>query len=357
LRPDYATGPGVAVPLEALRDAAACAARGIIARTPDAFERLAAADLVILDDGPALRRAGLEVADVSGRLAEPELLRYAASAYRHLADGRAPALAEACRDRRIHLLDLPPAAYGPGVMVLVGDRQVRVREQGPGRADPLIVEVDNQAVGRIEFAWSRRPEAAEAVRRIKEVAAAPVVLVSDADPAELAPRAEVLGVDTFGAGLGEADVARLLRDCRARGLRAVYVGEAHRRPTVAAEAFVAVALGPELEPHTGLDPDHVAVVLLQPRLGLFADLWEIARRQTGRSRSLERFILVPNLLCVAGAFLLGTTALTSVVVSNLGTFGLYSRAVGSLRELEPTSGRGRRKPGQAAARAPIGRTA
>ena len=78
-----------------------------------------------------------------------------------------------------------------------------------------------------------------------------------------------------------------------------------------------------------MDGDPAAAVVLQPRLDLVADLFQVARSYTGRVRSNQRFILVPNLLCVAGAFFFGATALTSVVVSSLGTFGLYSRSMGA----------------------------
>ena len=49
----------------------------------------------------------------------------------------------------------------------------------------------------------------------------------------------------------------------------------------------------------------------------------------------QKFVLVPNVLCVAGAFLFGFTGLTAVMISNLGTLNLFNRAVGSLRDLEP----------------------
>jgi hypothetical protein len=88
-----------------------------------------------------------------------------------------------------------------------------------------------------------------------------------------------------------------------------------------------------------LERERAAVLLTQPRLELFANLWEIARSHEERLRVLQRLILVPNVLCVAGAFFLGATALTAVVLSNLGTFGLYSSAVGALQAVEP-AGRG-----------------
>jgi cation transport ATPase len=120
LRPDYATGPALAFPLETLRDAALCARSGIVVRTHDAFGRLAEVDVIVIDDDLDLGRLDLEVAAIETRIPEPDLLRYAASAYRHLDDDRAGALHAACLERGIHLLDLPPAGFEPGVTVVHG---------------------------------------------------------------------------------------------------------------------------------------------------------------------------------------------------------------------------------------------
>src|SRR5262249_14021527 len=152
--PDYATGPALAFPLETLRDAARCARGGIVVRTPDAFERLAEVDVIVLDDDLGLGRVALEVAAGEGRPPRPEVLRYAASTYRHLDDDRATALVAECRARGIALFDLPPVAFEPGVTVAQGRHRIRVRER-PDAEDglhPLVVEVDGAAVGLIGFA-------------------------------------------------------------------------------------------------------------------------------------------------------------------------------------------------------------
>ena len=72
---------------------------GIVVRDPEALERLAEVDLMVLDDHQALSRIELEVTRVETRLPESIVLRYAASAFRHLVDDRATAL-------------LPPAGRG-----------------------------------------------------------------------------------------------------------------------------------------------------------------------------------------------------------------------------------------------------
>ena len=341
LRPDYASGPALAFPLETLRDAALCARSGIVVRTHDAFERLAQVDLIVLDDDLDLGRLELEVAGIQTRLPESDLLRYAASAYRHLDDDRAGALQAACLERRIHLLDLPPAGFDPGVTVVHGRWRIRVREypSAPDGLHPLVVEIDGKAVGLIEFARSHRPAAGAAVRRIRELDPVTIALVSERPEAEVAARAALLGVDLHVSRSTPQATAHLLRACRERGLKTAFIGRCSRRAEAAAEAYVAVSIGDDVD----LDSDPAAVLLLQPRLDPFANLWEIARSHEDRLRALQRFILVPNLLCVAGAFFFGATALTAVMVSNLGTFGLYSSALRALQTVGP-SGRGQNRP-------------
>jgi cation transport ATPase len=350
LGPDYATGPGLTLLLETLRNATLCARRGIVVRQPDVFERLAKVDLIVIEDDPALSRVGLEVTGVQTGLAESDLLQYAASAFRHLADDRAAALNAACRSRRVHLLDLSPVDFRPGVTVVHGQRRIRVLEsesesasasganrdrQGaaPGMS-PLIVEIDGTTVGLIQFGRSTRPESAAALRQIRENAPVPMALVSNRAEADVAALAALLGLDMYKGGFAPDDTARFLRACRHRGLCTAFVGRCRHQAAVA-EAHLAIALVGD----TDAGQDSAAVLLLQPRLDGLADLWEIARAHEGRVLDAQKLVLAPNVLCVAGAFLFGFTSLAAVMITNLGTFSLYNRAVGSLRALEPAGRR------------------
>ena len=104
LRPDYATGPGLAFPLETLQAIALCIRHGIVIRDPEAIERLATTDLLILDHHPALERTELEVDAVAG-LSRP--YRGRAAPLRRCRFPRSrrrtrPALRGACRDPGNH---------------------------------------------------------------------------------------------------------------------------------------------------------------------------------------------------------------------------------------------------------------
>ena len=74
--------------------------------------------------------------------------------------------------------------------------------------------------------------------------------------------------------------------------------------------------------------------LLQPRITKLAELWDIASIHRRRLRVAHGYALIPNLACIAGAFVWGFTSLASVVVTNLGTYCVYSRTMASIRSLE-----------------------
>jgi Cu2+-exporting ATPase len=331
LPPDYASGPGLAVPLELLKSAALCARQGVVLCQSDVFERLFQLDLFVLEDDPAFSRLELEVTSIQTGIPEAELLRYAASAFRHLADNRAAALASACRSRQIHLLDLPPVDFSSGVTVLQGRRRIAVRDSAPvpDGSGALVVELDETPVGLIEFGRSSRPESAAALWRIRDLTGVPIVLVSSRSEADVAATARLLGVDMHQSALGPGDCARFLRHCRERGLRAAYIGRCARQAAAADEAHLAISLAGSGDEA----PGSAAVLLLQPRLELLADLLELAREYQGRVRDAQTTVLVPNVFCVAGAFLFGFTSLVAVTITNLATLGIYTRAAGSLREL------------------------
>ncbi len=335
LRPDYATGPGVGASLEILRDVSNCARRGMIIRDASVFDRLAQVDLIVLDDHPTFARAGLAVAGVQSRAAENEILRYAASAYRYLDDPRSPALLEACRARGVHLLDLPPVSLQVkgGVTVRHGNLMIRVGEKTSRRGEigSLLVEANGATVGVVSFRKGTSPEAAMVVRRLREAGAPTFAMLSERSTREIAPLAARLGVNQLRGGLGPGGKAEFLRACRQRGVKTAFVGNCRRNAEAAAEASLTIDLAgaSDSDLAAGSPSD---VQLLCDRLDRLELLWEIARSHVEGSRIGRAWIVGPNLACVAGAFLFGFTGLTAVAITNLGTFGVYNRAAGSLRK-------------------------
>ena len=355
LRPDYASGPGVAFPLETLQAIALSLRHGILIRNPEAIERLATANVLILEQHPALERTELEVEaiEVFPDYLESELLRYAATAFRDLDDERASALARACRARMITLLDLQPTQFTTdltllhrGNVVKVGDLGRRARGQLDLKSvdattydctnldlpDSLMVGINGQVGGLVHFRRSDRIEAVAMLRRLRAKRNLLVGIISQEPQSPGGSLATSLGADFHVNCASANERVRFLRNCRNRGFKVAYVGDCKLDPEVIAEVHVAISVvGSQTN---SLDHLSTSICLLQPQITKLAELWEIANVHQRRLRVSHGYALIPNLACIAGAFVWGFTSLTSVILTNLGTYCVYARTKASIRSLE-----------------------
>ena len=353
LQPDYATGPGLAFPLETLQAVALCLRHGFVIRDPDSIERLATTDLLIIESNSALERTELELDTIQAfpGNAEEDLLRFADAAFYHLDDERAAVLHSLCRERGITPLGVQPVDFATDVTLLHGNDCIKVGDLGtrtsqsskphdprdPGQteletADSLMVGINGRVAGLIHFRRSARLEAARTLQRLRSKRDVHIGIISSQSFPTLVKLDASLGADFLLGDLTPDDRIRLLQDCRRRGFKVAYVGDCRVDPRIVAEAHVAVSLA-EYEIHSA-DNDPAPIRLLHPGIFKLGELWEIASVHQRRLKIAHRYALIPNLLCIAGAFMWGFSSLASVVVTNLGTYGIYLRTATSIRSLE-----------------------
>ena len=337
LSPDYATGVGLAMPLERVRDVRSAIRNGAVVRTGVAFERLAMTSWVVLDEHEVLRRTGCEVAEVRTKgFDEVRLLPAMAAAGVWLGDERGPVIARACHDRglvvrRAALREIDV----DGVTIGFGDHLVRLRGRPVVRGagpPPLIVEVDGVEVASVRFVRNRHLEAAAAVRSLQR-GGQRVFLVSHRPAARLA---NALGVDRYGDGMSDDDKVRVLRNLRRQGLAAAYVGDGLAHARVGCEAYLSISLGGgDAAEEVGSEREPPDVVLMSPSIAPLPALFALARDSGQRKERTRYAVMVPNLLCVAGAFAFGFTPMAAVLLSNFGTSLAYNGAKRALREAGP----------------------
>jgi cation transport ATPase len=353
LRPDYATGPGLAFPLETLQAVTLCLRHGIVIRNSESLARVATSDLLIIDHNSALERTELEIGAVEAfpGVTEDDLLRFANAAFHDLDDERAAVLGNSCRERGIKALGVQGVEFTTDVTLMHGNDRIKVGDLGArsnkgfkanrsggsageklDSADSLMVGINGRVAGLIHFRRSARPEAASAFERLRSKRSIQIGIVSGQSDRDIAPLAASLGVDFHIGGLTPDDRIHLLKDCLARGFKVAYAGDGHLDPHVAAGAQIAISLGSDNSYSVDCDP--ATIHLLQPRLSKLGELWDIAHIHERRLKTAYRYTLIPNLLCVAGALAWGFTSLASVAVTNLGTYGLYRRTAASIRGLE-----------------------
>ena len=334
LHQDWLSGADLAVPLETLRDIRLAARSGAVVRELTALQRLGESNFVVLDDRPAFRTRGLELYQLQTRMAESDinsLLRYVAGAGLYLGDERAVALAMACQQRGLVVRQPPLLELDTDrVTVCHGTHAITLRswpESSGEVAPPVTVEIDGAEVATLRFRRQARPQAASIVNGLRKQGFQ-LFLASDRSDSEAKEAADLLGIDLYSGELTGEKKSRFLQGLRRRGVRATYVGDCCAQPGLAQQAHLSISLG-----GAGLLPGESAdIVFLGEHLDPLADIAALARGYPSRVTGTCRKAMVPNLLCVVGAFGGVLNGITAGILANMAVWGVYRQATRSLEE-------------------------
>jgi len=330
MRPDYSSAEAISGSLEDLDAVARGLVAGCVVRSPARLDALAAADTLLIHDHPGLRRCRLHVSRVvsgaaadgeAGAEAQREAIRWAASLAAHIADERREALAELAASRGSALLDIVPDEFGDHCGLRIsfrqGDREIAVHEADPPADDdarPLVLAVSGHPLATFEFAMAAERRATRGIDRLHDGGLRVLLVTSDAagGPA-LAAELHCDGCISPEAAPLSEQVAGLV----AQGCRIASVSAGDPAPELAAGVAVSIHVGDPAEA-AGAD-----IVVLSGDLGRVADLRDAARERSSSLGWTRRLTILPNVACIAGAFLLGFTSLMAVIVSNLATLRTY----------------------------------
>lgn len=332
LRPDYATGVAIAGPIDHCNDVADCLFYGGLIRTSEVLEKLSRVRAIILDDGPIARCGQTVLAAVEGRLEPDALLPLSAGVYRQGVDDRALALLIACRDRGLEPLAVNVLTVEvSGVTAEFNGHRLWVGSMDDTSAEGrcLGVTIDEMPVGRLAFTRSARPAAAESLDALRNIKPdLKMSLISDQPGSATDALAVSLGIQTSEGGLDVESKLDFVRRYREQVGPVAFIGDCSIAAAVAAEADIVIDVSGDLS--------RVAdISLLAPSLSPLPDLWRIADRHAKQDKADGFGVLATNLFCVAGAFLLGFNSLHAVLISNLGTWGVYRGATLRLDRRRP----------------------
>lgn len=308
----YPCALGMATPLAMIRGGGMAAERGILMRAGEAFQVLKDVRKVVLDKTGTLtlgKPAVREVIAIEGG-DERALLRLAASAERVSEHPLAGAIVAAAEARGVALASAQDFAAlpGQGVAASIEGRSVRVGKpayvhafvNNPAAADARIaalqdagmtvvaVAVDGRLAALIGIADSIKPDAREAIARLRSLALEPVMLTGDNRRTAQAVAAAV-GITDFRAEVLPQDKADAVREEQAKGLRVAFVGDGINDAPALMQADVGIAIGAG----TDIAIESADVVLVGERLGAVAEAFEIGKASYRKT--------VQN-LCLAFAF-------------------------------------------------------
>jgi cation-transporting P-type ATPase C len=360
IRPDYATGPRLSAQLSALQGIAYGLRHGVLFRNPAALDRIAVAEIYVIDESAGLDRRSIEVAKVetvSGVAAEL-VVSYVLAAHRTSGSERSRALA---RFASSHAIVQPNVASlsrhagitryrdGTGSTIEIAtewhltaakvdvpkrfQRSPVRRSEAPARrvatdtageqpsVRPLWVLRDGKVIGQVSFARSGELIGKEVVAALKtQKPQARIAYLSRGAQADADALAGKLGIEFAYGGVNQAAKADLIRGL---GHKTLWIGDGS--DPQARESIVASTVSVSVAALTHVHQDAADIQLPQRALLGLPLLMDIARAHATRLAQDWRTVYSTNLLGVAGAFGARFGSLQAGLLSHVGTGLIYIR--------------------------------
>ena len=291
----YPCALGMATPLAIIRGSGEAARRGILMRSPQAFQALKDVKVMVLDKTGTLTKGKPEVVEVMALEGDAEeVLKLAASAEAASEHPLAKAIVEHARALKLPLEEADDfqAVPGSGIRAELGGREVLVGslrflrgegvEVSRGERHVLAMEeagetvvgiaAEGRLLGLIALADTVKEDAAEAIRQLRRLGIKPVMLTGDNRTTALAI-AKKLGIDVVFAEVLPREKAEHVRALQGDGTRVAMVGDGINDAPALMQADVGIAIG------TGTDiaMESADVILLGKRLSAVVEAYHIAR--------------------------------------------------------------------------------
>jgi Cu2+-exporting ATPase len=329
----------MAAPIAMLSSLTLSAEHGILVKDGRALELLEGVDTFLFDKTGTLTRERPEVGRVLtfGAHPEAEIVRWAAAAERKFSHPIARAIVDKAAALGLTLPAIDDSKYhvGYGITVGIGGHTVRVgsarfmKHEGitlPAALDKeleaahdegnslVMVGIDDALGGAIELVAAERPEAAAVIAGLRARGAKHLAIISGDHEQPTRRLAERLGMDRYFAEVLPQDKAKYVEQLQREGRSVCFIGDGVNDSIALKTANVSISL----RGASSVATDTAQVVFMEDNLRKLLALKDISRELHRNIRTSWSLILVPNLLCIAGAFVAGFGVMHSMVFNQIG---------------------------------------
>ncbi len=354
LNSDFGTGIRMAAPLGMLSSLALAANRGILVKDGRALEKMSEIDTVLLDNTGTLTREVPEVGQVvtCKGYTENKILQWAAAAENRFAHPIAKAIVQEFEKTGLPMLPIEDTKYKmgygisaeiEGYLIRVGSARYMkiegvdipphvqaVLDRAHHEGHTLVfVAVDDHLGGAIELQASQRPEVADIIAGLRARGIKHIAIISGDHDAPTRKLAIKLGMDEYFAGVLPADKASYVERLQAQGRKVCFVGDGINDSIALKKADVSISL----RGATSIATDTAQVVFMEESLGKLCEFRDIAQALDENVKRSWKLILVPNALCIIGAFTLGFGVMASVLTNNVAAIAALANGMAPLRQL------------------------
>ncbi|GAA4888899.1 cation-translocating P-type ATPase [Pseudonocardia sp. C8] len=355
----YPCAVGIAAPLAIVRGTGHAADRGIVMRTGEAFQTFRLVRRIVLDKTGTLTKGTPTVRGIHALDGDTDaVLAVAAAAESHSEHPLARAVVDAAHDKGLTVPEVEEftSVTGAGVRATVGGHTVLagkpslLTNEGVDSSTVtaptdqwetaghtvILIARDGAAIGLIALGDELRPDATEAVTRMRQAGMEPVLVTGDNERAA-AHIAGQLGIDEVRAGVLPEGKAEIVRELQADGTRVAMVGDGINDAPALMQADVGIAAGGG----TDIAVESADIVLLRDEVSTVLDAREISARAYRRTRANVAIAFTFNgigvplattgLVYPVWAMIAMAASVTSIFINSIGTRpSLLSQAIGSV---------------------------
>jgi heavy metal translocating P-type ATPase len=336
---DLGTGIRMAAPIAMLSSLTLSAEHGILVKDGRALELLRDVDTFLFDKTGTLTRERPEVGRVLtyGRYSENQIIQWAAAAENKFSHPIAKAILDKFKSLGLPLPKTDDSKYsvGYGITVGVDGHTVRVgsarfmkhegialpldliREMDDAHEDGnslVMVGVDGALGGAIELRAAERPEAAAVIAGLRARGAKHLAIISGDHEQPTRKLAERLGMDRHFAEVLPQDKAKYVELLQKEGRTVCFIGDGVNDSIALKKANVSISL----RGASSVATDTAQVVFMEDSLIKLLQLHDVSRDLHRNINTSWSLILVPNLICIAGAFFAGFGVMHSMVFNQIG---------------------------------------
>lgn len=355
LNSDFGTGIRMAAPLALLSNLALAAQKGILIKDGRALEQMNEVDTFLFDKTGTLTRERPEV----GRIYSTEgyrieqIMAWAAAAENKFSHPIAKAILHKFEDMNLDMPVVDDSQYtvGFGITVMIDGMKIRVgsprfmtmenidipEDMTAALAEAhnegntmVMVAVDEKLGGAIELQAAIRPEVVDIIAGLRKRGIKHLAIISGDHEAPTKRLAEQLGMDRYFAQVLPQDKADYVEKLQKEGRKVCFVGDGINDSIALKKANVSISL----RGASTIATDTAHIVFMEEGLTKLLDVRDIARGLDHNIKRSWTMIIVPNALCILGAFTMGFGVMTSVVMNNVTAIAALANGMAPLRQLK-----------------------
>jgi P-type E1-E2 ATPase len=343
----------MAAPIAMLSSLTLSAEHGILVKDGRALELMKNVDTFLFDKTGTLTRERPEVGRVLtfGKHEPNEIVRWAAAAESKFSHPIAKAILDKARALGLELPAIDDSKYkvGYGITVSVDGHTVRVgsarymshegialpaelqREIETTHEDGnsmVMVGVDDALGGALELQAAERPEAAAVIAGLRARGAKHLAIISGDNEQPTRKLAERLGMDRYFAEVLPQDKAKYVELLQKEGRTVCFIGDGVNDSIALKTANVSISL----RGASSIATDTAQVVFMEDSLLKLLELSDTSRELHRNISKSWVLIVVPNLLCIGGAFFAGFGVLHSMIFNQVGGLAALGNGLLPLRK-------------------------